>query len=196
MRGMDEQNSMPSGRSQWERMIAGALYDASDPDLDRRRIRARRLTARFNASAPDDPAARTAILRELFGRMGEGVAIEPPLYCDYGENVELGDKTFINFGCVLLDCAKIRIGRGVMLAPYVQLYTAHRPLDARERIKGPELASPITIGDHVWIGGGAIVCPGVTIGANTTIGAGSVVTRDIPDGVLAVGNPCRVVRQL
>jgi len=177
-------------------MIAGELYDASDPDLDRRRHRARGLTTRYNAARSDDAAARTAILQELLGRMGDRVQIESPFYCDYGENIEVGDRVFINFGCVLLDCAMIRLGDNVMLAPYVQLYTGHHPIDARERIKGPELASPITIGENAWLGGGVIVCPGVTIGADTTIGAGSVVTKDIPPGVLAVGNPCRVVRRI
>lgn len=177
-------------------MLAGQLYDASDPDLVRRRLRSRELMACFQATPAADGQGRSAILREWLGRCGERVFIEPPFYCDYGENIELGDGVFLNFGCVLLDCAMIRIGNNVQLAPYVQLYTAYHPLNAAERIKGPELAAPITIGDNVWLGGGVIVCPGVSIGADTTIGAGSVVTKDIPAGVLAVGNPCRVVRQL
>lgn len=193
---MSHERDTPSVRSQRERMLAGELYDATDPDLERRRMRARECMARLNAPAALDLTARTGILRELLGRVGERVMIEPPFYCDYGENIELGDRVFINFGCVLLDCAMIRICANAMLAPHVQLYTGHHPLNAAERIKGPELASPITIEENVWMGGGAIVCPGVTIGANTTIGAGSVVTKDIPPGVLAVGNPCRVVRRL
>lgn len=183
-------------RSQRERMLAGELYEAGDADLVRRRARARDLTARYNASRQDDPAARQSLLRQLLGRCGEQVWIEPPFYCDYGENIELAAKVYLNFGCVMLDCAPIRLGQNVLVGPYVQFYTTHHPLDARERIKGLELAAPITVAEGVWLGGGAILCPGVTIGANTTIGAGSVVTKDIPAGVLAVGNPCRVVRRL
>lgn len=182
--------------TQRERMLAGELYDASDSDLRARRDRARLLTARYNASPPTEDAGRLTLLRELLGQCGDRVVIEPPFYCDYGENIEIGDGSFLNFGCVLLDRAKITLGRSVFIAPYVQLYAAHHPIVASERIKGPELASPITIGDNVWLGGGVIVCPGVTIGENTTIGAGSVVTRDVPAGVLAAGNPCRVVRAL
>lgn len=185
-----------SDRTQRERMLAGELYDASDPELLHRRGRARELMARYNAAAPGDSELRSRLLRELLGRCDDTVFIELPFYCDYGENIELGDNVFMNFGCVLLDCAKIRIGCNVQIAPYVQLLTAYHPLDARERIKGPELAAPITIGENVWLGGGVIVCPGVSIGENTTIGAGSVVTKDIPAGVLAVGNPCRVIRAI
>lgn len=191
--------------TQRERMLAGELYEAWDPDLVRRRAQARDLTARFNASPHDDPSEgrirnpdsiRQRLLRELLGGCGEHVWVEPPFYCDYGENIELGDNVFLNFGCVMLDCARIRLGDNVLVGPYVQFYAGYHPLKARERIKGPELAAPITIEDNVWLGGGVILCPGVTIGANTTIGAGSVVTRNVPAGVLAAGNPCRVIRQL
>lgn len=186
-------------------MLAGELYEAWDPDLVRRRARARDLTARFNASALDDPSEgrirnpdsiRQTLLRELLGGCGERVWVEPPFYCDYGENIELGDNVFLNFGCVMLDCARIRLGGNVLAGPYVQFYAGYHPLNARERIKGPEMAKPITIEQNVWLGGGVILCPGVTIGANTTIGAGSVVTKSVPAGVLAAGNPCRVIRQL
>ncbi|MFO0837934.1 MAG: sugar O-acetyltransferase [Phycisphaerae bacterium] len=182
--------------SQRDRMLAGALYDSLDPDLVRRRARAREMTARYNATRQDQADLRRALLRELLGRCGDPVWIEPPFHCDYGENIELGDGVYLNFGCVMLDCAAIRLGKNVMAGPYVQFLAAHHPLDARERIKGPELASPITIGDNAWLGGGAILCPGVTIGTNTTIGAGSVVTKNIPPGVLAVGNPCRPIREI
>lgn len=177
-------------------MLAGELYEAWDEDLVRRRAKARKLTARYNATQQEDADLRATILRELLGRCGERVWIEPPFYCDYGENIELESGVYLNFGCVMLDCAPIRLARNVFVGPSVQFYAASHPLDARERIKGPELAAPITIGENVWLGGGVILCPGVTVGANTTIGAGSVVTRDIPSGVLAVGNPCRVVREL
>ena len=179
-----------------EKMIRGELYLASDPELAAARTRARRLFARYNASDPEDVAGREALIAELFGRAGKNVVIEPPFYCDYGSQLTIGDGVFVNFGAVFLDPAPITIGPGAQLASYVQLLTAHHPLDAATRVAGPELGSPISIGARAWLGGGVIVCPGVTIGEDTTIGAGSVVTRDIPSGVLAVGNPCRVVRSL
>jgi maltose O-acetyltransferase len=177
-------------------MLAGELYEAWDPDLVRRRGRARDLTARYNATRQDDQEVRRTLLCDLLGRCGKKVWIEPPFYCDYGENIELADNVYLNFGCVMLDCAMIRLGRNVLVGPYVQFYAGYHPLDARDRIKGPELAAPITVEENVWLGGGVILCPGVTIGPNTTIGAGSIVTKDVPAGVLAAGNPCRVIRQL
>jgi maltose O-acetyltransferase len=133
---------------------------------------------------------------DLLGKVGPGAWIEPPFYCDYGTQIELDEDVFINFGCVLLDPAPIRIGAQTQLGPYVQLYTADHPREAAARVAGPELGKPITIGKRVWIGGGAIVLPGVTIGDDTTIGAGSVVSHDIPSGVVAAGNPCKVIRTL
>jgi maltose O-acetyltransferase len=183
-------------RSQRERMLGGELYEAWDPDLVRRRARARDLTARYNLTRQDDQHMRRELLCELLGRCGERTWIEPPFYCDYGENIELGDGVYLNFGCVMLDCAPTRLGRNVLVGPYVQFYAGTHPLDARERIKGPELAAPIIVEENVWLGGGAILCPGVTVGEGTTIGAGSVVTKDIPAHVLAVGNPCRPIRDL
>lgn len=179
-----------------EKMLAGELYLASDPDLMTARRRARRLTRLYNATTEEEEDQRAALLRELFGALGDGCVIEPPFYCDYGSHIHAGERFYANFGCVVLDCAAVRIGDDVMLGPSVQIYAAHHPLEAAIRVSGPELASPITIGNRVWIGGGALLCPGVTIGDNTTIGAGSVVTRDIPANVLAVGNPCRVIREL
>jgi len=175
-------------------MLAGELYDAYDPELCAERKVARELTKLYNASTEDDD--REAILHKLFGKIGNGVIIEPPFYCDYGTHTYLGDKVYINFGCVILDCNEVHIGDNTMLAPYVQIYAAHHPIEAGERIKGPELASPVHIGNNVWLGGGAIVLPGVTIGDNTTIGAGSVVTKDIPADVVAAGNPARVIRKI
>ena len=177
-----------------EKMIAGELYLASDPELAEGRLRARRLWQRFNQGDPGDRALRAGILAELIGRLGAGVEIEAPFYCDYGSQIEIGDGVFVNFNCVFLDPGPIRIGERTMIGPNVQLLTADHPRDPHLRVSGPELAFPITIGARVWIGGGAIVCPGVTIGEGTTIGAGSVVTRDIPAGVVAAGNPCRVIR--
>lgn len=175
-------------------MLGGELYDAYDPELSAERKRARELTRAFNSSIEDDD--RMAILNELFGRVGEGIIIEPPFRCDYGKYTFIGKNVYMNFGCVILDCNEVHIGDNVMFAPYVQIYAAHHPIVASERIKGPELASPVHIGNNVWIGGGSIVLPGVTIGDNTTIGAGSVVTRDIPANVVAAGNPCRVLREI
>ena len=179
-----------------QKMLAGELYLAADPELVALRNRARQITRAYNSTIESERDVRRTLLNRLLGQMPPKLEIEPPFRCDYGTNIYLGQNFYANFGCILLDCADIRIGDNVMLAPNVQIYTAHHPLDAATRISGVELASPINIGDNVWIGGGAIVLPGVTIGDNTTIGAGSVVTKDIPPGVVAVGNPCRVIRQV
>ena len=183
-------------KSEKDKMLAGELYDASDPELTAARTNARRLMRLFNTSTEEIPDTRLKILSELLGQAGAGLWIEPPFYCDYGFNIFIGDNTYLNFNCVLLDCNIIRIGKNVQIAPTVQIYTAYHPIVAAERIKGPELAAPVTIGDNVWLGGGAIICPNVTIGQNSVIGAGSVVTKNIPANVVAAGNPCRVIRQL
>lgn len=177
-------------------MLAGDLYLGFDPDLVSARKKARHLMAEYNTSGPDDEQTRREILRRLIGKVGQGVWVEPPFSCDYGEFIELGDGVYVNFHCIFLDCNWIRIGDRSMLGPAVQVYTATHPVSASERRKGPEMAYPVTIGSDVWIGGGAIICPGVTIGDGSTIGAGSVVTKDVPSNVLAAGNPCRVIRQL
>lgn len=179
-----------------ENMLAGRLYDASDPHLVAERLRARQLLKSFNDSPPPEGELRHLILTDLLGEMGTGCYIEPPFYCDYGSNILFGQNVFMNFDCVILDCNLVRIGDHTMMGPKVQLYAATHPIIAAERIKGPELGYPITIGKNVWIGGGAIIGPGITIGDNTTIGAGSVVTKDIPANVFAAGNPCRVIREL
>ena len=179
-----------------EKMLAGQGYNAMDPELVAERAHAQRLIARFNAMADEQPAAALGILRSLFGEMGEGCVVMPSFRCDYGYNIRMGRNTFVNYDCVFLDVNRITIGADVQIAPAVQIYTATHPLDAGDRRSGVESGLPVTIGDGVWIGGGAIVCPGITIGANTVIGAGSVVTADLPANVLAVGNPCRVIREL
>jgi maltose O-acetyltransferase len=184
---------MPTER---EKMVRGDLYLASDPQLVAERTRARRLWARFNASDPGDVANRVALMRELLGACGTDSWIEPPFYCDYGTQVTLGAGVFVNFGGVFLDPGPITIGDGAQLGPNVQLLTADHPRDAATRAAGPELGRAISIGARCWLGGGVIVCPGVTIGPETIVGAGSVVVRDLPGGVVAAGNPCRVVRQL
>jgi maltose O-acetyltransferase len=179
-----------------DKMLAGALYNASDPDLVNSRRRARDLLRRFNASRDEDQDERRGILRTLFARLGESVSIEPPFFCDYGGNITLGDRVFFNFNCVILDPAPVIVGSDVLFGPAVQIYTATHPIDPCERRSGLEAARPIVIGSDVWVGGGAIFCPGVRVGNQTVIGAGSVVTRDVPAGVVAAGNPCRVLRRL
>ena len=188
--------TMAPERTEHEKMLAGELYDAGDPGLAQARARARRLTGFFNRSNEGEDDLRASLLRELLGSMGTNVLIEPSFSCDYGSTIHIGNDVAINFNCVILDSTTVRIGDHVLFGPSVQIYTAHHPVSPVDRLRGLELASPVTIGENVWIGGGAIVCPGVTIGAGTTIGAGSVVVRDIPAGVLAVGNPCRVVRRV
>ncbi|MBW6391103.1 sugar O-acetyltransferase [Billgrantia antri] len=183
-------------KSEKEKMLAGELYDPRDPQLLEERHRARILTKAFNDTRDDQGQERKRLLLELIGVMGKGTFIEPPFYCDYGGNITLGERVFFNFNCVILDVAQVTIGNHVMFGPNVQVYTATHPLDAEQRRSGLEAAKPITIGDDVWIGGGAILCPGVTIGARSVIGAGSVVTKDIPEDAFAAGNPCRVIRSL
>ncbi|MBA3533059.1 MAG: sugar O-acetyltransferase [Ardenticatenales bacterium] len=183
-------------RTEREKMLAGELYIASDPELVAMHKRAIRLIRVLNQTTGEELAERETLLRELLGAVGQGAYIEPPFYCDYGSHIFLADRIYMNFNCVILDCNRVHIGENTMLGPSVQIYTATHPLQAAERLKGPELAYPITIGRNVWIGGGAIIGPGVTIGDNTTIGAGSVIVKDIPADVFAAGNPCRVIRQL
>jgi len=177
-------------------MLAGEPYSASDPQLAEERRAAQRLLAEYNAIGPDDAAARGALLRRLLGAVGDGADIQPRFHCDYGYNIRLGARCFINYNCVFLDCAPIEIGDDLQMAPAVQLYTAYHPLDRASRVAGIEYARPIRIGHAVWIGGGAIVLPGVSIGDGCVVGAGSVVTRDLPPGVLALGNPARIIRRI
>lgn len=179
-----------------ERMLAGDAYIADDPELTRDSIRAQRLTHQINALDPADLAERNRLLAELLGAFGANSEIRPPLQCDYGYQTTVGARTFVNWGVILLDVAPIRIGDDVQIGPNVQLLTATHPLEPGPRRDKWEAAEPIVIGDNVWLGGGVIVCPGVTIGADTVVGAGSVVTRDVPAGVVAVGSPARVIRQL
>jgi len=191
-----ETRPLDDGRTQWERMVAGELYIADDPRIAREGSRARSLCAAFNSSAEHPADARRRILESLLGGIGEGSEIRPPFYCDYGQFIRIGARTFANFGLVALDVAPITIGDDVQIGPNVQLLTPTHPLDADLRRAKFEAAEPIVIGDNAWLGGGVIVCPGVTIGANTVVGAGAVVTRDLPANVLAVGNPARVIRRL
>ena len=178
-----------------DRMLAGELYRADDPELLEGLARGMRLGNAFNAPDATD-ADRAAILRELLGHVGEDVVVRPGFRCDYGSHISIGDGTFANYGLVVLDCAEVRIGRHCQLATNVQLLCATHPIEAGPRREGWESAAPITLEDDVWLGGGVIVCPGVTIGAGTVVGAGAVVTKDLPAGVVAVGNPARVLRTI
>ncbi len=176
-------------RAEHAKMLAGELYNPYVPDLTAARTRARELARQFNSTA--DPA----ILRELLPHADPSVGIEPPFFCDYGSNIRLGKKVFFNFDCVILDCALVTVGDHSLFAPGVHIYTATHPMDAAQRRTGLESARPVTIGADVWVGGGAILLPGVTIGDAAVIGAGSVVTRDVPAGAVVGGNPARPLRR-
>ncbi|MEJ7587713.1 MAG: sugar O-acetyltransferase [Ferruginibacter sp.] len=181
--------------SEYEKMLGSQLYDASDAELMNLRKKSREAIQVYNQSGYDKQN-RFALLQQMLGKTGANIDIQTPFFCDYGCHIIVGNNFFANFNCVFLDCNYITIGDNVFLGPNVQVYAASHPLIASERIKGPELAYPVTLGDNVWVGGGSIICPGVTIGENTTIGAGSVVVKDIPPNVLAAGNPCRIIRTL
>ncbi|MEB3032748.1 sugar O-acetyltransferase [[Mycobacterium] nativiensis] len=182
---------------QRDRMLSGERYRPDDPDLVADRRACRRLLAAFNGTAADDDDRRRDVLGELLGAFGADSVIEPRFCCDYGKHISIGANCFINYDAVLLDCAPIIIGDNVSIGPRAQLVTALHPIDdVHARRQGWESAAPITVGDNVWLASGVIVCPGVSIGADTVVGAGSVVTRDLPAGVLAAGNPCRVIRSL
>lgn len=183
--------------TEWEKAQAGYLYDANyDDTLITARLKAADLCFEFNHCKPSDVTKRQAILQALFGEIKEDTVITPPFYCDYGVNVRLGRYFYSNYNCTLLDAAPITFGDYVFIAPNCVFSTAGHALDSEQRNQGLEIALPITVGDNVWIGANVVVLPGVTIGNDTIIGAGSVVTKDIPAGVIAVGNPCRVVRAI
>ncbi len=183
-------------KTEKEKMLDGELYDPMDAQLSQERMRTRLLIKELNDSREDQPEERARILKQLIPNAGANLWLQPPFYCDYGSNMIVGEKVFFNFNCIVLDVTYVTIGSRTLFAPNVQIYTATHPTDWRERGLGLEFAKPITIGEDVWVGGGAIICPGVRIGDRTIIGAGSVVTKDIPPGVLAAGNPCRVIRRL
>lgn len=180
-----------------EKAHAGLLYDGNyDTGMSAERLRAAALCHEHNLCSPLRLEDRTALLRKLLGKTGEYFFIVQPFYCDYGYNIEMGEKFYANVNCVILDAAKVTFGDNVFVGPNCGFYTAGHPLDAEQRNRGLEYAYPITIGNNVWIGGNALFMPGVSVGDNTVIGAGSVVTRDIPENVIAHGNPCRVVREI
>ncbi len=189
---MEETNMM---KSEKEKMLSGDYYNAADEELVREREYAKNLIFEFNNTRLSEKGKKEEIIRQLIIAKGS-FYIEAPFYCDYGYNIEVGENFYANHGCVILDVNKVHIGDNVLLAPNVQIYTATHPIDPTERLTGKEFAKPVTIGNNVWVGGGTIICPGVKIGDNVTIGAGSVVTKDIPDNVVAVGNPCRVIKRI
>ena len=182
-------------KTERERMLSGELYDPFDPELVAGRQRARDLCQDLNATREADTAGRRQILEALFGRGGGSVWMQPPFFCDYGSNIELGERVFFNFNCIVLDVCPVRIGSFSLFGPAVQIYTPVHPFNAELR-RRQESGKPVEIGSDVWVGGGAMILPGVRIGSRAIIGAGSVVTRDVPDDVFAAGNPCRVIRQI
>jgi maltose O-acetyltransferase len=185
----------PDMESERRKMLAGEMYDPLDPELAGARQRARDLCQQLNATRETEHVERRRILRGLFGKGGDTVWMQPPFYCDYGDNIELGERVFFNFNCVVLDVCRVRIGDFTLFGPAVQIYTALHPFNAEQR-RQKEYGKPIDVGSDVWVGGGALILAGVSIGSRAVIGAGSVVTRDIPEGVFAAGNPCRVIRAL
>ncbi len=183
-------------KSEKEKMLSGKLYQAMDAQLVTERVNARRLTRLYNETLETEGQKRTELLKELFGSTGENLYIEPTFRCDYGYNIHLGENFYANFDCVFLDVCEIRIGDNCFIAPGVHIYTATHPIDAAERISGAEYGIPVTIGDNVWIGGRAVINPGITIGNNVVVASGAVVTKDVPDHVMIGGNPARVIKRL
>lgn len=183
-------------KTEKEKMIAGELYQAMEKELMNERQHAKEQLFQYNNLEPSKIKARNQILKKLFGRTTSRFFIEPPFRCDYGYNIFLGDNFYANYNLIILDCAPVTIGDNVMIGPNVSLFTAGHPVHPEPRVAGWEFAKPITIGDNAWIGGHTVINPGVTIGKNTVIGSGSVVTKDIPENVVAAGNPCRVIREI
>lgn len=177
-------------------MLAGQLYQAGDPELVAERLKARKLVKTFNDSDPEDTEFRVSQIRKIFGKAGKNLWVEPPFYCDYGYNIEVGDDVFFNFNCVVLDVVKVTLGDRVFVAPNVQFYPATHPLDPVQRGEMWEYGKQITIGNDVWIGGSAVICPGVSIADRTVVGAGAVVTKSFPADVLIGGNPAKIIKHL
>jgi len=179
-----------------EKMLSGQLYNANDKILIEERHRARLLFQKINTMSEDDKEERNKLFKELFGKAGKHFWMEPPFYCDYGYNIKLGNKVFMNFNCCILDVAEVTIGDSVFFGPNVQIYTAIHPMDFKTRNSMLEAGKPIKIGNNVWLGGGAIICPGVTIGNGAVIGAGAVVTKDVSDNVFVGGNPAKIIKEI
>lgn len=183
-------------QSEKEKMIAGEFYNPTDKELTEDRRQARILLGKYNTSHPDDTVNRRDLLKGLINSSSTKLYIEPPFYCDYGYNIQLGENVYMNFNCCILDVGIVKIGNNTMLGPNVQIYTATHPLEFKARNNGLEYAKPITIGKNVWIGGNSTICPGVTIGNNVVIGAGSVVTKNFPDDVVVAGNPAKIIKTI
>ena len=183
-------------KTEKEKMLAGELYDPLETELVQERLKARLLLQKLNDSGEDRSLERAAIIKELIPDSGHDIWLQPPFYCDYGFNIMMGDKVFLNFNCVILDVTRVTIGSRTLLGPNVQIYAATHPLDFKERAAGLEYGKPVTIGEDAWIGGNVVILPGVTIGDRSVIGAGSVVTKSIPPDTMAAGNPCKVLRIL
>ena len=179
-----------------ERMLANLPYKAWLDGLEEERLENKKKIFRYNHLEPGNPEEKDKIIKDILGKTGKFINIEPPFYCDYGYNIEIGENFFANYNFTVLDVGKVKIGENVQIAPNVSIYTAGHPLHPDSRNSGYEYGIDITIGDNVWIGGNTCIMPGVTVGNNVVIGAGSVVTKDLPDDVIAVGNPCRVVRKI
>ncbi len=193
---MSRESKNTMNMTDWEKMQAGEVYNDFAEDLFNRRVRAKRLFRAYNRLDDSEKDKRNEIMRELFRSVGENVWIEPDFRCEFGKNITIGDNVYINFGCVILDCGQVTIGSDTLIGPNVGLFSGNHTTDAEERAAGGLIPRPITIGSRVWLCGNVSVVPGVTIGDDTVIGAGSVVTRDIPSGVVAAGNPCRVLRKI
>ncbi|MCM3267883.1 maltose acetyltransferase domain-containing protein [Paenibacillus elgii] len=183
-------------KTEKEKMLNGELYLAADPELLQERANARRLTRLYNQTLETEESTRTELLKELFGSTKESIYIEPNLRCDYGYNIHVGENFYANFDCVFLDVCEIRIGDNCFIAPGVHIYTATHPLDPNERSSGVEYGKPVKIGNNVWIGGRAVINPGVAIGDNVVIASGAVVTKDVPDNVVVGGNPAKIIKPI
>lgn len=183
-------------KTEKEKMLAGELYLASDAQLTKDRENARKLTRLFNETIETEYEKRSELLKELFGSTGENIYMEPTFRCDYGYNIHVGNNFYANFDCVILDVCEVRIGENCFIAPGVHIYTATHPLDPFERISGAEFGKPVTIGNNVWIGGRAVINPGVTIGDNVVIASGAVVTKDVPSNVVVGGNPAKIIKNI
>jgi maltose O-acetyltransferase len=181
-------------KTEKEKMLAGETYNCLDPDLKTERQKAKELLRLYNMA--EAMSERQAILQQLLGQTGQNLIIEPPFYCSYGQNIHIGDHVYLNVLCTILDCNEVRIGNHVMIGPSVQIYTAAHLLQAEPRNQGLEVAKPVVIDDNVWLGGGAILLPGVRIGRNAVVGAGAVVTRNVPANMVVAGNPARVIREI
>ncbi len=188
-----EENKM----TEWEKAQNGYLYDANyDEDIIKLRKKCADLCYEFNSCKPSDTEMQKELLSRIFGKIEGDIVVTAPFHCDYGLNISVGENFYTNYNCIILDCTKVTFGKNVFIAPNCVFSTAGHPIDSEQRAKGLEIALPITVGDDVWFGANVTVLPGVTIGSNVVIGAGSVVNKDIPDGVVAVGNPCKVIRKI